>query len=333
MMTTVMIPRGEPGTGARRARRVLPLAVALVVSGAAMAWGGWRGFGTWPVDPADSTRMARGGEALVRAQQALAGTPPAMGDRSTTIAPGPRLAFTTIMPCRIADTRVAGGPVDADTALQVVTMAVDYSAQGGIPSGCGLDAAAAEAVMVNITVVAPERAGYATAYPPGEARPLAASLNYAPGAIVNNTVVAKVATAQRGRPFALYSYARTHVVVDLVGYYTAPPPPRGVAIACTDVRIARSVDAGRLFLEASEPSCPAGYTAMSAGCESQTSGSPGHEGQATIDWTTSGLVWAGFPPATRVACVGRDMVPWTVGGSTPVTVVQHCCRVVALPAP
>ena len=329
-MTAAVVTTRGVSADCRRHARTWSLLGALAVSGAAMAWGAWRAPGA---DPADSARVARGVEVVVRAQQALAGAPPAVRDRSTTIAPGPRLAYTTMTPCRIVDTRVAGGPVAANTALEVVTMSADYSPQGGTPDGCGVEAVAAEAVMVNITVVAPERAGYATAYPWGGARPLAASLNYAPGAIVNNTVVAKVATAQPGRPFALYSYARADVVVDLVGYYTPPPPPRGVTLACTDVRVDRSVNAGRLFLETSDPSCPAGYTVMAAGCESQTSGSPGYVGQATIDWTLSGLVWAMFPPSVRVACAGRDTVPWTVGGSTPVTVVQHCCRVVAVPAP
>lgn len=269
--------------------------------------------------------------AFIRAQEALTAVPPMAGARPTTVVAGPRMVYTALAPCRIVDTRAAGiGPIAADSASAWVTVATDYSAQGGSGTSCGLDGVAAEAVMVNITAVLPTAAGYATAYPPGGARPLAASLNYAAGKIVNNTVVAKVDTASPGRPFALYTFAQSHYVVDIVGYY-AREAPGDYALDCTDVRQTRYLTSGQLLNEVSRPSCPAGYKIMAVDCQYAGSGSEGYEGQATYNWSMNGLLYANSDLGERVVCVGRDTVPSSVPGGTVIEVVQHCCRVSSPP--
>ncbi|HWL41294.1 MAG TPA: hypothetical protein VNQ73_00020, partial [Ilumatobacter sp.] len=51
-----------------------------------------------------------------------------------------------------------------------------------------LDAAA---VVLNVTAVGPAGPGYVTAFPCDQQRPLASNLNYAPGDVVANLVIAK----------------------------------------------------------------------------------------------------------------------------------------------
>src|SRR5262245_24623832 len=68
--------------------------------------------------------------------------PRALGD------PAADLVFSPVNPCRIIDTRLAGGPIAGGTQRSfVVTGSADFEAQGGTAGGCGIpDGAAAVAV-------------------------------------------------------------------------------------------------------------------------------------------------------------------------------------------
>ncbi len=71
---------------------------------------------------------------------------------------------------------------------------------------------------MNVTVTEPSAASFLTAWPAGQALPLAANLNYVAGQTVPNLVVAKVGA---GGKVSLYNAAgSTHVVADVVGWYT-----------------------------------------------------------------------------------------------------------------
>lgn len=71
-------------------------------------------------------------------------------------------------------------------------------------------------LAVNVTAVAPDGAGYLTAYPCEAARPGTSSVNYAAGEVrANNAIVA----TPSGR-LCVYTRAATDVVVDLSGYVT-----------------------------------------------------------------------------------------------------------------
>ena len=71
--------------------------------------------------------------------------------------------------------------------------------------------------MLNVTATEPTALSFLTAWPAGEARPLASNLNYGPGQTVPNLVVVKVGA---GGVVNLYnSSGSTHVVADLAGWY------------------------------------------------------------------------------------------------------------------
>ena len=74
------------------------------------------------------------------------------------------LVFTPIDPCRIVDTRLAGGKVLAGTTRSFdVTAVSDYTFQGGAASNCGGAGAAGSfaAALINVAVVA-DTAGHLT---------------------------------------------------------------------------------------------------------------------------------------------------------------------------
>ena len=105
-------------------------------------------------------------------------------------------------PRRVLDTRANASDVSPDTPIV-------------LDLGAGVTGA-----VLNVTAVQPRAAGYVTVWPApadgacrADGRPVASNLNYGPGAVVANLVVAG---ATNGR-VCIYSFARTHLVADLDG--------------------------------------------------------------------------------------------------------------------
>lgn len=173
------------------------------------------------------------------------------------------LVFTPITPCRILDTRVVGGPIagglDRDFKA-VVGAGGNFSSQGGSATDCGAVAAGQAAVVINLTAVTPGAAGFATAYPFGANRPLASSVNYTAGAIVNNTVVVKLPSPLTLLDFRLYTFATSNFVADIVGFYS---PPSATALECNTVNGASTSVAASAYIGLSTVNCPATYTPVS----------------------------------------------------------------------
>ena len=194
------------------------------------------------------------------------------------------LVYTPITPCRILDTRVAGGAIAGNFSRDfnaVVGSGGNFSSQGGSATDCGGVAAGQAAAVINVTAVTPTGAGFATVYPFGSTRPLASSVNYTSGAIVNNTVVTKLPNPLTTKDFSIYTFATSDFVADIVGYYA---PPQATALDCATVSgTPTNVNAG---VYASLPTlfCAANYTpvalSISAGenvvvADSYTAGNAG----------------------------------------------------------
>lgn len=173
------------------------------------------------------------------------------------------LVYTPVTPCRILDTRVAGGTVAGGTSRDfkaVVGAGGNFSSQGGSATDCGMVAAGQAAVVINLAAVTPANAGYATAYPFGTTQPLAASINYTAGAVVNNSVVVKLPSPLTTQDFTVFTFGTSHFVADVVGYFA---PPVATALQCTSVDGAlRTLAAGEYAL-LSTVNCPSGYSAVS----------------------------------------------------------------------
>ncbi|MGN6152273.1 MAG: hypothetical protein ACTHOH_09735 [Lysobacteraceae bacterium] len=177
------------------------------------------------------------------------------------------LVYTPVTPCRILDTRVAGGTLAAGFTRDfnaVVGSGGNFSTQGGSATDCGVVSAGQAAVVINLTAVTPNGAGFATAYPFGTTRPLASSVNYTAGAIVNNSIVVKLPTPLTTKDFTVYTFASSDFVADIVGYYS---PPAATALECSrQLGNFVSVPANTYGFGVSA-TCPTGYTATGLGIE------------------------------------------------------------------
>jgi acid phosphatase type 7 len=99
---------------------------------------------------------------------------------------------------------------------------VDVLPGSAVPTG-------ATALVINVTATATSGAGFVTAYPAGNTRPLVSNLNIArSGQTIANLVT--VPTGQAGA-VRFYSSAGTHLVVDLVGAYVPTDAQFGAGLA------------------------------------------------------------------------------------------------------
>ncbi|MCC7249159.1 MAG: hypothetical protein IT473_11110 [Lysobacter sp.] len=170
------------------------------------------------------------------------------------------LVYTPITPCRILDTRVAGGAISGTFSRDfnaVVGSGGNFSSQGGSATDCGGVAAGQAAAVINVTAVTPAGAGFATVYPFGAARPLASSVNYTAGAIVNNTVVTKLPNPLTTKDFTIYTFATSDFVADIVGYYA---PPQATALDCATVSGSPTNVAAGAYASLPTLFCAANYT-------------------------------------------------------------------------
>jgi hypothetical protein len=119
-------------------------------------------------------------------------------------------AVTAIDPQRLLDSRTGldttAGPFASDEARTVAV-----GGRAGVPAD-------ATAVVLNLTATEPTQAGFLTAWPAGQPRPLASTLNFLPGDNVANLVMVGLGP---GGTLSLYEFGgMTHVVADVVGYVT-----------------------------------------------------------------------------------------------------------------
>ena len=176
------------------------------------------------------------------------------------------LVYTPVAPCRILDTRnVAAGAIAANSTRNFVAFGVSsFTSQGGSATNCGVNPLAATAVAIHVTAVTPATAGYATAYPFGTTQPVAASINYAAGAIVNNALIVQTPNPIASFDFTVYTFASSHYVADIVGYFA---PPVATALQCVDTANTVVNIAAGGTANAVAPACAAGYTATATNCE------------------------------------------------------------------
>ena len=175
---------------------------------------------------------------------------------------GSDLVYTPITPCRIVDTRVAGGPLATNNTRSFIAYTqTDFTAQGGDATNCGIPLNAS-AVTVKIVAVNPIHHGYMTAFPTNEARPLASSLNYIAGVDTSNESHFRLCRPSCPTHFSIYSVFQSHLVIDVNGYFMEP---EATELDCT---IAQQTGNLALLggLQPRSVSCPAGYTATGGGC-------------------------------------------------------------------
>ena len=131
---------------------------------------------------------------------------------------GPFNTFT-VAPCRVLDTRLAGGPIPANGSRNIL-VAGPLSGQGGA-SDCGVPDPGATGVFINVVAVNAGGAGHLTIYPFGTPLPLASTLNFAAGQTIANGVLVPICTPAASCTSDLtitMGPGGADVVIDVTGY-------------------------------------------------------------------------------------------------------------------
>jgi hypothetical protein len=217
------------------------------------------------------------------------------------------LVYTPVTPCRIADTRNAGGMITGGSDRSFDVDGSNFSAQGGQSSSCGIPLGVAQAVVMNLTVTQPSSGGWFTAWAVGTSQPNASSLNYAANQTIANATIVPVAPGG-GSDFRLYSYATAHAVVDVMGYFAAPT---ATALDCTTVSSALTAAPVNTWT-AIDANCPSDRTATGGGYNT-SEGTLGYPGV----WLTSMPNGNGW----------RTWVDNQTSGSRSMRTYVRCCRV------
>ena len=129
--------------------------------------------------------------------------------------------FVGTSPYRVVDTRIALGGPAALGPDGVLTLKVAGSGQ--VPP------TDVTAVAMNVTAVDPTADSFVTVFPAGEEMPLASNLNFVAGVTIPNLVIAKL---NANGEVAFYNHnGLTHLVVDVVGYFTQKAGARLVPLS------------------------------------------------------------------------------------------------------
>jgi len=206
--------------------------------------------------------------------------------------PSSDLVYTVITPCRIIDTRVAGGKLLANSvrSFHASRPGGDFTDQGGSATDCGIPANPA-AVVMNVVTVHPDGPGYITLFPYGVTQPLSATVNNVVGTDVGNETIVKL-TVGDVADFSAYSFAGTNMVADAVGYFAAPDAgvttPLSTSVANgVDNQVANNTPFTAVA------TCPDGYSVTGGGVMSSPNSSGLRMSQsypsATNQWTVVGL--------------------------------------------
>jgi len=176
--------------------------------------------------------------------------------------PGSDLVFTPVTPCRIVDTRNAGGRIAAGgTRSYEAFTATDFTAQGGANGDCGIPENVS-ALTVKVTASRPALNGYLTMYPSDEPQPFASSLNFLANVDTSNESHLKLCRPGCATEFSVFAFQETDVTIDVTGYFIEP---EATALDC--VVASRSGNLDLLGgLQTRSVSCAAGYTATGGGC-------------------------------------------------------------------
>ena len=124
-------------------------------------------------------------------------------------------AFVPAVPERWVDTRFGLGSPTFIRPSQPVQ--VQVTGRPMVVAGQSVTIPAdAESVSLNITAVDPPGSGFATVWPCGAPRPLAANLNYTSGRVTGNNVIATIGA---GGSVCIYTHTDTQFVVDVNGWF------------------------------------------------------------------------------------------------------------------
>lgn len=257
-------------------------------------------------DTMNQRLLATAPDPLAMNQALAAGpSPDALGDAAND------LVYVPVTPCRLLDTRIAGGAIAANSVRDFdITSVGNYTAQGGSATDCGIGSAGDfAAAVINFTVVTPGTAGYMTAYPHLGAQPLAATLNYSASQTRGNLAIVRLDQSPAVPEMSVYTFAQTHLVADVMGYFTNPAATALNCVSSTLDSFDIGANTNNFFNNAA---CPAGYTTTVPYC-----------------WTAAAGVFSQGSGHNANAPNNPSFCAWqnTTGASQTVFGGNVCCRV------
>jgi hypothetical protein len=122
------------------------------------------------------------------------------------------LPFIGLNPCRVADTRGNGAPIQGGIFANSESRNWTVTGICGIPSGAG-------AISVNFTVVAAggiPAGSFLLAWPTGQTPPPTAIMTYGPGQILSNAAIVPLNGSGQ---LTVNVSGSTHIIMDVNGYY------------------------------------------------------------------------------------------------------------------
>jgi hypothetical protein len=158
--------------------------------------------------------------------------------------------FHALTPVRSFDTRDASGGVPLAPLGAGAQLDVTIGGTHGVPAD-------ASAVVLNVTVVDGTATSFLTAWPTGDPRPNASSLNWADSTAHPNGLTIGLGTAGK---VSFYNFGGTvNVLADIVGYYTLAAGPlfqNVAAMATTSTDLASSIGTVTSVALALPDACP-----------------------------------------------------------------------------
>ena len=133
------------------------------------------------------------------------------------------LSYTPLVPCRILDTRAAGGggALAANVTRTFNGFAADFSTQGGTASNCAIPNGVA-ALAMNVYAVNPTNFGFIKVWPANASEPAVSTVNYQVGITAIATGALVPVDAANSNRFSAKSPAAVDFIADVVGYFRAP---------------------------------------------------------------------------------------------------------------
>lgn len=194
------------------------------------------------------------------------------------------LVFTPITPCRIVDTRVAVGPILANSTRNLIASnpAGTFAGQGGSNTNCGIPADPA-ALALSVTTLNNTSTGYLRVYPSDGT---SAQGSPVPIPVLNTTVTNDIIVPgcqACASDLKVFSTANTHYAAFVTGYFMAPA---ATALETTTTSVAGSITAGQDIFFA-YAACPAGYSRTGGYCY----GASGVEGGYLLETGANGCVY------------------------------------------
>jgi hypothetical protein len=130
------------------------------------------------------------------------------------------LSFYPMAPCRLADTRLAAGPLGGPSLVASAIRSFPL-----LTSPCNIPATA-RAYSLNYTAVPQGPLGFLTTWPAGSNQPLVSTLNAITGAVTANAAIVPAGT---NGDISVFVTQASDLVIDVNGYF-APPGPGGLSL-------------------------------------------------------------------------------------------------------